>query len=181
MKDVVFITGNAKKAEYVSKYLGHPIEHLPLELDEIQSLDLREVVQHKMHQAYASVGRPVLVEDASLEFAALGGLPGTFIKWFIEVLTFDDLCALLAGKDRTATARCVFGYFDGTSEHYFEGKLPGRIAEVPAGTAGFGFDPIFIPDGYSVTRAEMNEEDDRATYVTMKPFAKVKAFLTESK
>lgn len=80
MKDAVFITGNQKKADYLSKYLGHTIDHVKVDLDEIQSLDLKEVVRHKMRQAYEKVGRPVLVEDVSLEFSALGKLPGTFIR-----------------------------------------------------------------------------------------------------
>ena len=61
MKEAVFITGNQKKAEYLSKYFGHPIEHVKIDLEEIQSLDLREVVQHKMLQAYAEVKRPAKV------------------------------------------------------------------------------------------------------------------------
>ena len=176
-KDAVFITGNEKKAEYLSRYLGHPVEHIKVELEEIQSLDLKEVIRHKVLEAYARVGRPVLVEDVSLEFVALGRLPGTFIRWFQEELSSEELCKLLDGKNRAAVARCMFGYYDGREEHYFEGELKGRIPEKPSGTAGFGWDPIFIPEGYDVTRAELDEEGDRLTYLTLKPFAHIKAFL----
>ena len=55
--------------------------------------------------------------------------------------------------------------------------MSGRISEHPAGTSGFGWDPIFIPEGYLVTRAELSEEDDRDTYLQIKPFAQVKQFL----
>lgn len=79
MNNVVFVTGNQKKAEYLSNYLGHPVDHQKIELEELQSLDLRDIVRHKVHQAYAAVQRPVIVEDVSLEFAALGRLPGPFI------------------------------------------------------------------------------------------------------
>ena len=176
-KDAVFITGNQKKAEYLSRYLGHPVERIKVELEEIQSLDLKEVVRHKVLQAYAQVGRPVLVEDVSLEFVAFGRLPGTFIRWFQEELSPDRMCALLDGKDRTAVARCMFGYYDGREEKYFEGELKGRIPEQPSGKGGFGWDPIFVPDGYDVTRAELDEEGDRLTYLTLKPFAQIKDFL----
>src|SRR3990167_11463237 len=142
MEDVVFITGNQNKADYLVKYLGHPVEHIKLGLDEIQSLDLHEIVKHKVRQAYEKIKRPVLVEDVSLEFTVLGKLPGTFIKWFEWELTLAGLCTLLDGKDRGATARCVFGFFDGKEEKYFEGGLSGTIAEKPAGTGGFGFDSI---------------------------------------
>ena len=174
-----FITGNQSKADYLSKYLGHPIEHTKLDLDELQSLDLQEVVQHKVRQAFEKVGKPVLVEDVALEFAALGRLPGTFIRFFLEELSLEQICAIVDGKDRGATARCVFGYFDGTEEKYFESSMPGAIAEKPAGTGGYGWDPIFIPEGCSVTRAELNEEDDKITYLKIKPFEQLKAFLEQ--
>ena len=178
MRDAVFITGNQDKADYLSKYLGHHVDHIKIDLDEIQSLDLRAVVRHKMLQAYAKVDRPVLVEDVALEFTALGRLPGTLIKWFLEELSFEELCRLVDGKDRSATARCVFGYYDGAEEYYFEGSLRGCIPEKPTGTGGFGWDPIFIPEGYSVTRAELSGEDDKLTYLKIKPFEQVKDFLT---
>lgn len=88
------------------------------------------------------------------------------------------MCALVDGKDRGATARCVFGYFDGKEEYYFEGGMKGMVPQKPAGNGGYGWDPIFIPEGYTVTRAELSEEDDRLTYMKIKPFDKVKAFLT---
>ncbi|MEY2665244.1 MAG: hypothetical protein RLZZ480_349 [Candidatus Parcubacteria bacterium] len=177
MKDVVYITGSQKKAEYFTKLIGFDIEHQKVDLDEIQSLDLREVVKHKMYQAYRQINRPVLVEDASLEFVALGRLPGTFIKWFQEELSHEQLCRLLDGKDRAAVARCGFGYFDGKEEVYFDGSLEGTIPENPTGNLGFGWDPIFIPKGYSVTRAELSPEDDEKTYRIIKPIDKIREFL----
>ena len=177
MRDVVFITGNQAKADYLARHLGHPVEHQKIELDEIQSLDLKEIVRHKVRQAFEKVQRPVLVEDVSLEFTAMGRLPGPFIKWFIEDMSFEDICTLLNGKDRSATARCIYGYYDGKEEQYFERSLRGTIPEKPSGTGGFGWDSIFIPEGYSMTRAELSPEDDEKTYTQIKPFAAVKAFL----
>jgi inosine triphosphate pyrophosphatase len=179
MKEVVFITGNQSKADYLGKLLGHPIEHIKVDLDEIQSLDLKEIVQHKVRQAYEKVGRPVLVEDVSLEFTALGKLPGPFIKWFLEELSFEQVCRLLDSKDRGAVARCVFGYYDGKEEEYFEGSLVGSVPENPAGKGGYGWDPIFVPEGYSVTRAELSSEDDEKTYLQIKPIEQVRIFLHE--
>ncbi len=177
MKDVVFITGNQNKADYFSQLIGHPIDHVKVELDEIQSLDLKEIVKHKLHQAYKQVRRPVLVEDVSLEFSALGRLPGTFIKWFLQDMSYESICKLLEGKDRGAKAKCVFGYFDGTEEIYFEGELAGTIPGSPAGTGGYGWDPIFIPEGFQITRAQLKPEDDLKTYLIIKPIDKVREFL----
>ncbi|MES2225288.1 MAG: non-canonical purine NTP pyrophosphatase [Patescibacteria group bacterium] len=177
MKEVVFITGNQKKADYLGQLLGHPIEHVKVDLDEVQSLDLKEVVKHKLRQAYAQVERPVLVEDVALEFTALGRLPGTFIKWFLEELSLEGLCRLLDGKERGAKARCVFGYFDGQTESYFEGGMDGTVPEKPAGEGGYGWDAVFIPEGYSLTRAELSAEDDHKTYMQIKPIEQVRNFL----
>jgi non-canonical purine NTP pyrophosphatase (RdgB/HAM1 family) len=138
MKIITFITGNQNKADYLEKYLGCPVEHIKIDLDEIQSLDLKDVVQHKLRQAFKQINKPVLVEDVSLEFNDLGKLPGTYIKWFMGEMNFEDLCRLVDGKTRKATARCMFGYHDGENEHYFEGSLEGIIPEHPAGTGGYG-------------------------------------------
>lgn len=74
--NITFITGNQFKADYLAKYLGFSVDHHKLDLDEIQSLDLHKIVEHKVKQAYDILESPVLVEDVSLEFKALGGLPG---------------------------------------------------------------------------------------------------------
>lgn len=179
MKTITFITGNQHKADYLAKYLGYVVNHVKLELEEIQSLDLREIVEHKVRQAYEKIQKPVIVEDVSLEFAALGGLPGPFIKFFTEKVPFETICSMINGKTREATARCVVGYFDGTDMKLFEGSLDGEIAPVPSGENGFGWDKIFIPRGYSVTRASLSEEDDHKTYLQIKPLAKVKEFLSQ--
>jgi len=177
MKEVYFVTGNQKKADYLSALIGHEIEHVKVDVDEIQSLDLQDVVEHKLEQAYEQVKKPVLVDDVSLEFTAMGRLPGTFIKSFQAELTHEQLCRLLDGHDRSAVARCILGYYDGTTKTYFEGALNGRVPDSPAGIAGFGWDPIFIPEGYEITRAELSKEDDQKTYKMLKPIDDLKRFL----
>ena len=176
-QNITFITGNQNKADYLAKYLGFPVEHVKLGLDELQSLDLKEIVEHKVKQAYSKINKPIIVEDVSLEFVALGRLPGPFIKFFLEEMAMETICGLLDGKTRVAIARCVFGYYDGQELKLFEGRLDGEIPNTPAGEGGYGFDPIFIPAGYNVTRAELGEEDDRKTYLQMKPFEELKKFL----
>ena len=63
MKRLVFITGNQAKADYLAKWLGYPVEHQKVDLDELQSLDPHAVIEHKAKEAYKIVGEPVLVED----------------------------------------------------------------------------------------------------------------------
>ena len=175
--DVILITGNKNKAEYFRKLLGIDIEYVDIDLDEIQSLDLREVIRHKVIQAYNIVNKPVIVEDVSLEFEEFGKLPGTFIKFFLQELSIQNICNLLNDKSRKAIARCIVGYYDGKNIKMFEGELPGKIPESPTGEMGFGWDKIFIPDGYNITRAEMNEEDDKKTYLKLKRLDLLKEFL----
>lgn len=177
MKNVTFITGNQKKADYLAKYLGFPVDHVKLDLDEIQSLDLKKIVEHKVRQAYEITRMPVIVEDVSLEFAALGRLPGPFIRFFVDEVPFETICSMLNGQTREATARCVFGYYDGETLQLFEGSMKGTIAESPQGEHGYGWDKLFIPEGYNVTRASLSEEDDRKTYLQIKPFTELKKFL----
>ena len=177
MNELVFITGNQSKADYLTKYLGFPVQQHKLDLDEIQSLDLKEIVEHKVRQAYDIAKKPVIVEDVSLEFTALGKLPGTFIKFFMQELSFDGLCRLVDGKSRQATAKCAMAYYDGHKITFFEKQLSGTIAQEPKGENGWGWDKIFIPEGYTTTRASLNEEDDRKTYLQIKPFDELKRFL----
>lgn len=167
MKELVFITGNQAKADYLAKWLGHEVPHQKLDLDEIQSLNPMEVIDHKARQAYELVGRPVLVEDVSLSFNALGGkLPGTLIKWFLEEIGNKGLIALLEGfNDRTATAGIVYGLFDGKELNVFEGEKQGRIVTELPQVAGDGWrggkswNACFVPDGANKTYAEMTDEE----------------------
>lgn len=176
MQTITFITGNQKKADYLEKYLGFPVKHTKIDLDEIQSLDLNEIVTHKVKQAFDIVQGPVIIEDVSLEFEALNGLPGPFIRFFVDNVPFKTICSMIDGKSRNAIAKSVFGYYDGKKLKLFEGRLDGRIAEVPAGKNGYGWDKLFIPEGYDVTRASLDEVDDQKTYLKLKPFEELKEF-----
>ncbi len=176
MKPVTFITGNLNKVAYVEKYLGHPIKHININLDEIQSLDLKKIVEHKVRQAYEQIKEPVLVEDGSLAFEGLGGLPGPFIKFFIEQLSYEALCRLVDGKSRKATARVTFGYFDGKEITFFESELHGEISQTPS-EHGWAWDKIFIPEGYGVVRGDLSPEEYEKSATALRPLAPLKAFL----
>lgn len=159
MKSLTFITGNLNKVERTKRYVHIPLNHKKLDLMEIQSLDPKEVVEHKVKEAYKIVKKPVLVEDTSVVIHALGKLPGPLIKWFLEELGPDGICKLVPDNDRTATASVLFGLHDGKKIHYFEGEIDGTVAKKPHGENGFGWDSIFIPDGQNKTHAEMTQEE----------------------
>ena len=160
---ITFITGNMGKVEEVSRYLGMPIDHQKIDLDEIQSLDIEEVVRDKAMRAYEKVGKPVLVEDNSFVFHSLGKLPGPLIKWFLGELKNEGLCRLVDGKDRNCTATVCYGFHDGKEVYLFEGSMAGTVAESPRGDNSFGWSPIFIPEGYDKTYAELSD-DERAPF-----------------
>jgi len=178
----VFITGNQNKADYLARLLGIPLRHHKIELDEIQSARLDEIVTHKVKQAYHAIGQPVLVEDVALGFSALDGLPGPFIKFFVEAEDgLEKLCRMLdAFDDRTARAECMFGYYDGQRLELLRSGLNGSIAMHPKGEGGFGWDKIFCPEGYEhKTRAELILEQSDAVYQTIKPIAQLRTLLQE--
>ncbi len=179
--NVTFITGNQNKADYFSRQMGIDVMHKKVELDELQSTDLHVIVKHKLEQAYREVDGPVIVEDVSLSFSALGELPGPYIKWFVEYSGEEACCRMLDGfDDRTATICCTFGYYDGARMEFFDSELPVLISKEPRGDNGFGFDRFFINAGYDITRAEMTQEENERTYAElMKPFAQVREFLKQ--
>lgn len=176
----LFITGNQNKADYLAKLLNIPLDHMKIDLDEIQSVDLDEIVTHKVKQAYEIAGRPVLVEDVALSFATLGGLPGPFVKFFVDSENgLENMCRMLDGfDDRSARAECVFGYYDGMTLKLLRGGLDGTIAMHPKGEGGFGWDKIFCPNGYDgKSRAELIVEQSDDVYQTIKPIAQLHDFL----
>lgn len=180
MRDVVFVTGNPNKAKYFAKMLGFKVEHVAVELDEIQSLSLREVVEHKAHQAFEMLQRPVIVEDTSVRFSAMNGLPGPFIKWFLDAMSLDKICHLLDGfNDRSVVAGAAIAYYDGKVLEVFERELEGSVPNRPKGDAGFGWNPIFIPNGSDLTLGEMSDDEFQKWYALIKPFNAVAEFLKD--
>ncbi len=175
---LTFITSNPDKARLLSQYLDFPIIHKPIDLIEIQSLDLPTILEYKAKEAYTHVLSPVLVEDTSLRFGPLGKLPGPLIKWFLTELGTSGLCRLLDGySDRSALAEVQFGLYDGQSFQAFAGAQEGSIAPAPRGNNGFGWDAIFIPAGYQKTWAEMTAEEAQATSMRRIALKKLEAAL----
>jgi non-canonical purine NTP pyrophosphatase (RdgB/HAM1 family) len=181
MKELVFITGNQHKADYLAKWLGLPVEHQKIDLDEIQSLDSHEVAEHKVRQAYQQVQKPVLIEDVAMTFTAMGRLPGTLIKWFLGELKVDGLCRLADGlATREAVVSITYALFDGSQTHYFEASVTGKIAPEPRGALGFGWNAIFIPNGTDKTYAEMTDEELNPFSHRSKAIEKLRDYLTNS-
>lgn len=158
MSMMYFITGNAHKLQELMQVLPKDIAitHKAMELAEIQSLDMHEIVRHKLREAHAALRAPVLVEDVSAELATLHGLPGPFIKFFNRQMG-DDALYQLVGADSPVTVRCTMGYYDGTREVLVDGVVRG-VTAAPRGRSGFGFDGCVILDGYTQTLGELGTD-----------------------
>ncbi len=180
IKSLTFITSNPSKVEQLKRHLTIPIEHQDLTLPEIQSLDLEEIVQLKAEAAYAHIKNPIIVEDTSLIFHALGKLPGPFIKWFYQELGNEGLIELInAYPNRNATVDIMYGLHTGTEVVTFKGQTQGSIADTPRGKNGFSWDPIFIPNGQTKTTAEMNQDEQKQTSARRIALNKLETYLMQ--
>jgi inosine triphosphate pyrophosphatase len=161
---IYFVTGNAGKFREV-KLILPDIEQLGLDLEEIQSLDPRAVIEHKLSQVAASKKGQFVVEDTSLSLTCLGGLPGTLIKWFEKSIGVEGIAEVaLKYEDHSAIARTTIGYLNAHGQvHYFTGEQHGQIV-APRGTQNiFGWNTIFVPAGFDVTFAEMSLAEKNKT------------------
>ena len=174
---ITLITGNVGKVKEVSRYLGMPIEHVELDLDEIQSLDLNEIVKDKAERAFEKVKTAVLVEDVSFVFNSFGKLPGPFIKWFQKELGNEGLCRLVDNKDRSCVATVCYGFCDGNTVDFFSGSMEGSVSENPRGENSFGWASIFIPNGYDKTYAELTNEEQAVVAMRNKALKKFREFI----
>ncbi|KAF7562566.1 hypothetical protein G7046_g1553 [Stylonectria norvegica] len=159
---VNFITGNANKLREVKAILEPDIEvrSQSLDLEEVQG-SIEEVTESKCRRAADLVNGPVLVDDTSLCFNALSGLPGPYIKWFMTSIGHQGLNNLLAAyTDKSAEAVCTFGYSAGPGQKpiIFQGRVPGKIVP-PRGPPDFGWDAVFEYDGQTFAEMEKAEKN----------------------
>jgi inosine triphosphate pyrophosphatase len=161
LQEVYFVTGNSHKLREVEAILGK-MRHVNLDLPEIQELEPRKVVIAKAQGALEQGYSPVLIEDTSLSLAALNGLPGPLIKWFLKALGGEGVHQLAASKgDCRAEVRTIFGLALGPQTFlYGEGVVYGEVV-TPRGS-GFGWDSIFCPVGSAKTMGEMTLEEKAA-------------------
>lgn len=164
MQTTTIVTGNPGKVRELEAMAEGKLSFAmhSLDLTEIQSLDLHEVVEDKLRRAYAQLKVPVIVDDVSAGLDKLGGLPGTFIKFFNEKLGGDSLLQLAGNKEgEQVTVSCMAAYYDGKTMLFGKGTIRGTLV-APRGTNGFGFDVVIVPEGETRTMAEMTEAEKMA-------------------
>lgn len=162
----VLVTGNRNKIQEARRLCGSRLDSVELDLPEIQSLDVHEILRAKAAAAFGEIEKPLLVEETALELAALNGFPGPLVKWLLAAVGAEGIARMAAALAETAaTARCTLLFFDGEREFLGEGTAPGELVLPARGEMGFGWDPVFQPRGQRLTFAEMApEEKDRVSH-----------------
>jgi len=168
--DIIFATHNQHKTQEARAILGdnwtlknlHDIgcgEEIPETADTLQGNALQKaqyVVEHFHANCFA--------DDTGLEIEALDGRPGVYsARYAGEHCTYQDnvnkvLEEMKGMTNRKACFKTVVALILDGETHLFEGRVDGKIIETPRGTSGFGYDPVFMPDGYDQTFAEMGDE-----------------------
>lgn len=163
MQKIYFITGNENKFREAKGILPD-LEQLDLDLPEIQEIDPKEIIRAKIKEAKRHHQGMFIVEDVSFYLDCLkgenGGLPGPLIKWFLKTVGTEGIFDI-ANRAENSNARAValLGLFEQDDDiHFFEGEIVGKVVS-PRGDNIFGFDPIFVPNGYDKTFGEMTKEE----------------------
>ncbi len=178
LSDLTIVTSSPDKLAEINAILGTDHKVSKIETPEIQSLDLNKVITEKVKAAFKIVKKPVLVEDISLEIKALNALPGTFIKFFLERLGTEGTVKLVGREKTDTTVTAAVAVYDGRDLKIFKGTVFGTLSRKNRGSGGFGFDKVFIPQGYHQTYAEMPASVKNQISHRAKTLRKVKRFLT---
>jgi non-canonical purine NTP pyrophosphatase (RdgB/HAM1 family) len=156
-KIITLVSGNPGKIKEFKEILGLELKTIDIDLPEIQSTDVKEVAREKLKTAMRELkNKPCIIDDSGLHINSLNGFPGALIKFFHKKLKNDGIVNIAGGSQAQAVS--VIGYFDGKNEFLFEGKTEGKIPDTPKGN-GFGWDPIFVPNGSELSYAEMSSEE----------------------
>lgn len=190
MKKLVFASNNRHKLDEIRALLAGRVEVLSLDdlgcHDEIaetaETLEGNALI--KAQYIWDKYGMYCFADDTGLEVDALGGAPGVYSARFAgEHASAEDNVRLLLSRlegvpaPRRATFRTVIALIDRYGKHFFEGACAGEITESRAGRQGFGYDPIFRPEGSERTFAELSESEKNAMSHRGRAVAKLVEYL----
>lgn len=156
MRELIFVTGNRGKLKEAQEILkGVRVMGKDVKAHEIQSDDLALVAKDSCEKAYSLLKQPLFLEDSGLFVEALKGFPGVYSHFVNDKIGCSGVLKLLEGTgNRKARFVCSLAYHDGSKIRIFTGECKGTIADAERGRDGFGFDPIFVPEGSTRTFAE---------------------------
>ena len=184
-----FATNNNHKLKEVQEVLGDSFQ-----IESLHELGIHEDIPEnqqtlegnalqKARFLYQRTGESCFADDTGLEGEALNGAPGVYSARYAgeSKNSLDNMALLLKNmegkQNRKARFRTVIALILDGKEYLFEGIVNGVITEQPRGTAGFGYDPLFVPDGYATTFAEMDSESKNAISHRGLAVEKLAAFL----
>ena len=171
---IYLVSTNVNKyleAREVVASFGLSLAFLKDDVPELQSEDVAEIAAEGARWAAEKWDLPVLVEDTGLFIEAIGGFPGPYASYVLKTIGLRGVLRLLEGvEDRRAFFKTGLAFCDGKDAEptVFTGEAHGIIAEAPRGSSGFGYDPIFVPEGgdgrtfAEMSRAEKNALSHRA-------------------
>lgn len=186
---ICFATNNQNKLAEIQQILGNRFEILSLKdigcFDDIAEPHetLEENSAEKAEYIYSRYQIPVFADDTGLEIAALNGAPGVYSARYggpersAEGNMNKVLGELEGATDRSAQFRTIMTYIDETGTFQFEGIVKGQIISEKRGEGGFGYDPIFIPEGYNQTFGELPASEKNQISHRVRSLSKLVEFL----
>lgn len=189
MQQLVFATNNHHKIEEVLAKIGHQFTILSLDdigcTDDIEETGTTFAANAsiKSHFIYSKYQLSCFGDDSGLEIDALNGEPGVYSARYAgkhgdHQANMDKVLTLLnAQTNRKARFKTVISLVLDGKEHFFEGTVEGTIRNQRSGSQGFGYDPIFQPDGYTITFAEMTMQQKNAISHRARAVEKMVGFL----
>ena len=189
---LVFATNNRHKLDEVSAKLNGAIQLLTLNdigcYDDIEETGttFKANASIKSHHVYAEYKLNCFGDDSGLEIDALNGEPGVYSARYAgahgnHAANISKVLDNLKGEtNRNARFRTVISLIWNGEEYFFEGTVEGTIRQEPSGNGGFGYDPIFEPEGYDITFAEMSMDKKNSISHRAKAMEKLIAFLNEA-
>lgn len=189
--EIVFATNNVNKIKEIRHILGDSFKLLSLHdlgiFEDIpeNELTLEGNAMHKARVVNRMLNLNVFADDTGLEIEALNGQPGVHSARFAGENKDSDaniekaLLMMGESENRNARFRTVIALILNGKEYLFEGIVDGRIIKEKRGKAGFGYDPIFIPEGMNLTFAEMSLDEKNKISHRARAFEKLKEFLID--
>lgn len=191
-KKLVFATNNSHKLEEIRAILGNSIEILSLadigcHADIPETADTLEGnARQKSRYVYEHYGLDCFADDTGLEVESLGGAPGVYSARYAGGQGHDSqanmnklLKEMEEKNNRKAQFRTIISLIEKGEERQFEGIVKGKITKEKRGESGFGYDPIFQPDGYDTTFAEQGSDIKNRISHRARAVAALCAYLTK--
>lgn len=168
---IPYVTSNNGKFQevvhFLAEYSNLPfnLAQDPLETTEVQSDDQKEIAQHKAIEAWNTLKKPLLVEDAGIFFEKFHNFPGTFSKWIFKSLGFAGISKLYSPGDR-AYFQITLCYIENPETmHFFQERCYGTLIAPKHGhNPSLPFDTILVPDGFTQTYQELKNTGQKGTF-----------------